>query len=135
MMSIRNKRLVISLAGALLLVAAICVVVLVITRARVHTITGTITALDVSSRTATLEFVHPKSGRTITLEGSVPLDCDIRIDDRPADLADLRVGEEASVGGAIHGDMSVTANWVRISRATVSDPTTTLPTRQPDGPP
>jgi hypothetical protein len=89
---------------------------------KVKTVSGRIRSIDTAARTASLEIVHPKTGEKLLLEGRVPLDCDIRIDDRPATLADLRPGERIEVEGIIHRDRSLSANRVRASRveATVS---------------
>lgn len=77
--------------------------------------TATVTKLDVEKRTAEIEFVHPKSGRTMKATGSVPRDCSITIDGEPATLADIRVGDVGSLG-AIGRGYSVEADWVRIRR-------------------
>jgi len=79
-------------------------------------IDGTIAEIDLESRTAALEFTHPKTGQTMTIRGEVPADCDIRIDGRPATLRDLRIGERISVHGQISMGRRVTALAVRVSR-------------------
>ena len=98
---------------------------------RVREITGaTITMLDVARQTAEVEFVHPKTGRMIKLPGTLAPGCQIFIDGQPAGLADLRVGDVASVRGTIYSgySVSVQADVVRVTRAgprTQPAPTTT----------
>jgi hypothetical protein len=84
---------------------------------KLRTISGRITSIDTNSRTASLEFVHPKTGETLRLHGQVPLDCDIRIDDRPATLAELQPGERVEVEGIVHRDRTLSAIRVRVSRS------------------
>lgn len=122
-----RKRLLIATGGIVVILAAVCIVVaLCVPHEQVRTVIGTITHINLATRTATIEFIHPKSGRTLAIDGTAPPDCDIRIDGQPAQLTDLRIGEEVEVEGTIHGDMTITANWVRVARA--GRPATTTPT-------
>ena len=91
-------------------------------REEVRTITGTVTRIDLQTWTASIELVHPKTGRRLQIDGVVPPDCDIRIDGKPARLSDLIVGEQATVEGVIHWNGSISANWVRVTRAAASAP-------------
>jgi hypothetical protein len=85
---------------------------------RVRELAGvTITMLDVAKQTAEVEFVHPKSGRTIRLSGTMAPGCQIFIDGQPARLADVRVGDVATVHGTVYPDYSVQADLVRVTRA------------------
>ena len=60
-------------------------------------IDGTITYLDLASRSAGLEYVSPRNGRLRELAGKVPENCDIRLNGSPAALDDLQVGDRANV--------------------------------------
>jgi hypothetical protein len=73
--------------------------------------------LDVAARTAEIEFVHPKSGRTQALNGRVPDDCPITINDQPATLEQLRPGDVAAVRGTVYSDRVVQAQWVKVTRS------------------
>ncbi len=91
----------------------------------VYEIRGTITGIDVAGRQASLEFTHPKNGQRFQLAGEVPTDCRISIDDKPATLADLKVGDTVRVEGTIDSGKRVTAKAIWAMRAT---PTATAPT-------
>lgn len=99
-----------------------------------HQTQGTILSIDVASRQATIEFVHPKSGQRFQLAGDVPADCNIHIDGKPATLADLKVGEQVRVEGTVGRDKHVVAKSVWVTRAptTTSAPTATT---RPSGAP
>jgi hypothetical protein len=99
-------------------------------RTETRTMTGTIVRLDAAKRVATLELVHPKTGRTIQVEGYAPADCEIRIDGKPAAITDLKVGDRAEVEGVIHWDRSISANWVHVLRTAPTAPTSS-PATQP----
>ncbi len=123
----------------IVLLAVIAIVVLAVAgwrlmklmQPREHTLTSaTITKLDVTDRTAEVEFIHPKSGQMITVAGVVPEGCDIQINGAPATMADLRIGDIAEVRGMIYPDRSVEPIWVRVRRASA----TTQPA-SPDTPP
>jgi len=86
--------------------------------AKVREITGTVTSLDPTARTASLVFAHPKTGEPIELSGQVPLECDIRIDDKPAQIAELKVGDVVQVRATIHNNAKITANRIRVTRGT-----------------
>lgn len=77
---------------------------------------ATVTKLDLAKRTAEIEFVHPKNGRMIAVAGSIPRDCTIYIDDKLAQLDDVRVGDSVAVRGMIYADHTVRPNWVRVKR-------------------
>ncbi len=93
--------------------------------ARTREIDGaTITALDLEHRTAEIEFIHPKSGTPRRIRGTIPQDCPIYINDAlaPGGLADLHVGDTGSVRGTVHADLSMEAEWVRVTRPAASQP-------------
>lgn len=91
-------------------------------------VSGRIVAIDAASRRAELEFAHPKTGQIIRLAGDVPPDCEVRIDGRPAELADLRPGDNVVVFGSLYRlTGSVTAKWVRATRNTATSPVATNP--------
>lgn len=58
---------------------------------------GTITALDVAGRHATIEVSDPSTGVTREYEGEVPADCRIKIDDKDVGFGDLKVGDYVRV--------------------------------------
>jgi hypothetical protein len=103
-------------------------------RAQIRTVEGTIVQIDAATRQGAIEVVHPKTGKLLRIEGFVPPDCDIQIDGQPAGLGDLRVGEKARVEGTIHPDLTIIANWVRVSRqdaTSASQPAATQPGAAP----
>lgn len=98
------------------------------TRPRQYTLeNATITRLDLATREGEIEFVHPKSGRTIPVTGQIPPDCPITIDGKPADLADVRVGDKVSVCGLIYVDYSLKPLWVHVTRTGATSQPTTSP--------
>jgi hypothetical protein len=115
-----------------LIIAVVAIVVVIVVGSEyrrqqkdsVRQIEGTITAIDVAARQASVEFVHPKSGQRFQLAGDVPADCEIRIDDKPATLADLKVGDVVQVKGTMGDNRRVTATAVWATRST---PTATAP--------
>ncbi len=58
---------------------------------------GTITYIDLSSRSAGLEYDSPRNGQLREIAGKIPEDCDILLNGSPATLDDLRVGDRASI--------------------------------------
>ncbi len=132
-MSTGTRRvLILAIIGVVFVAGLAISVVRRMPKEKTVTITGRITKLDVASRAASIQFVHPKSGKTMTADGQVPLDCDLQIDGKPARIEDLRVGDEGEVKGTLHRDYSVTASWVRVTRqppTTTSAPTATGPSR------
>ena len=58
---------------------------------------GTITALDVASRHATIEVSDPSTGKTREYEGDLPANCAIKIDDKDMAIGDLKVGDYVRV--------------------------------------
>ena len=105
------------------------------TRPRIYLLkAATITKLDPLARTAEIEFTHPKSGRTMRVPSSIPADCQIYINDTPATLTDLRVGDSVSGQVVIYYDQSVKPNWVRVKRPAADSAPASAPaeaTRQP----
>lgn len=87
-----------------------------------------ITKLDIAARSAAIEFVHPKTGLVTAVETtSIPDDCPVEINGRPAQLSDLRVGDVCNVRGMVHADRTVVPLWVHVTRpsGTASQPATT----------
>jgi len=127
-----KRRLIIAIIGIAIVAVAAVALARRVFRERVQTVTATITQIDPQTRVATIEMVHPKNGRTLQITGTVPPVCEIRIDGRPAELADLRPGDRAEVEGTIHWDMHISANWVRVSRAaSATAPLTTRAAEKP----
>jgi hypothetical protein len=102
-------------------------------RTQVRTVEGTIVQIDAATRQAAVEIVHPKTGKPLRIEGSVPEGCDIQIDGEAARLADLRVGERVRVEGTIKPDLTIVANWVRVTRqdGATSQPSASRPSDAP----
>lgn len=109
--------LVVALLSLVLVLGAALVALRVATGQRARVITVTIKRIDPAARRAVVELTHPKTGQTLEIEGSVPPECDIQIDGRPARLDELRAGEMATVEAVMGRDASLSANWVRVTRA------------------
>lgn len=95
---------------------------------------GTIVQVNVATHRASVEIIHPKTGKPLRIEGIVPAECDIQIDGVPARMEDLCVGEHVRTEGTIHPDYTIVANWVRVSRQAVpaaSPATATQPALTP----
>ena len=97
-------------------------------------ITGKVLAIDVAGRKAAMEFVHPKTGKAFQLDGHVPPECDIKIDGKPGQLSDLKVGETIDVFGTLYRNGNMEAKWVKVTRsasqpasAPAGSPTTSSP--------
>lgn len=92
-----------------------------------------VTRLDVQKRTGEIEFIHPRSGRTMTVSADrIPDDCEILVDGKDADLADVRVGDVVDVRGLVNPlDQSVRPHRVHVRRAV---PATGPVTASPGGP-
>lgn len=83
----------------------------------VREVRGTITSVDAAARRAAIAAMHPKTGEQMPpISGSVPENCDIRVNDAPARLADLREGDTVRVEGRIDADRNIRANWIRVTR-------------------
>lgn len=104
----KRNRIVILVAG-LIVVAAFGAVSLTRSLASVEReIKGTIASLNLETRHASLSFKHPRTWKDMTVDGVVPADCPITIDGRPATLADLHVGEHVRVRCRITADKRIT---------------------------
>lgn len=88
-----------------------------------------VTKFDPAARTAEIEFKHPKSGKPMRLAGTVTPECEVLVNNEPAELAELRVGDKVDVRGVIHQgftEYTVEARWVNAHRPTAeTQPTTT----------
>lgn len=84
---------------------------------RHRAVDGTLVALDAASRTATLSFIHPKSGESMTLKGTVAEDCEILIDGNPQSLGELRAGMQATVEATVRSGSAVTATRIAVRTA------------------
>lgn len=90
---------------------------------------ATITKLDferrgdeITAARGEIEFVHPKSGQTMTVAGVIPSDCPIQVDGAPGRLADLRVGDRIAARGTLGLDRSIRPQWVRVQPPTATAP-------------
>ncbi len=116
-MTSTKKTRIIAVAGGILLVAALGLVAArVVLRERHVEHVVKITRIDVQTREAAIELIHPRTGQPLEIEGVVPLGCEITIDGRPADLSELIVGEQAFVEASIRGN-SITAQRVAVTRS------------------
>ncbi len=94
----------------------------------IRQIEGKITAVDVVTRTASIEFVHPKSGQVHEISSYVPPNCEIMIDGQPGEMADIQVGEMVRAEGAIGRDNEVSVKRVWVSRkGAATQPAATRP--------
>jgi hypothetical protein len=86
------------------------------TRAREYTLRDArIVAIDPANGAGEIEFVHPRTGQTVRVTASMPPECDLTIDGRPATATDIRVGDRLSVRCTIRRNQAV-PHWVRIVR-------------------
>jgi len=90
-----NKRNLILIAVPILLIVASILVVKF--KTPTFETEGTITSLNAATRTASFEYQNPRTGKQIESSASIPEDCEILINDKPATLSDVRVGEKAVV--------------------------------------
>lgn len=65
-------------------------------------IEGIITQLDPLTRAASLEIMHPKTGRPIEIEGEVAADCLILRDGQQISMADLEPGVSIKADGLLY---------------------------------
>ncbi len=116
MSSAARTRIIIAVIGIVVVVSLGVAYLRLMPRELVRTITGTILSIDATGRTASIAFVHPKTGQTHELTGRVPPECDIQINGQPAQMTDLKIGERIEVNGTLHSDNSISANWVHVTR-------------------
>lgn len=101
-MSTRN-RLIIGLVGVFVIVGAgISYVIRMQRPIQRDGIEGTIVKIDVAARTATLEIIHPKTGKPINITGEVAPDCVILRDGQQITMADLEPGEAIDASGLLY---------------------------------
>ncbi len=133
-MTSTKKTRIIAVAGGILLVVAVGLVAArLVLRERHVAHVVKIVRIDVPTRTAAIELIHPRTGQPLEIEGVVPLGCEITIDGRPADLGELIVGEQAFVEASIRGN-SITPQRVAVTRTdnhTAQQPSETV---DDDGP-
>lgn len=123
--------LVLAVLLAIVLVAVGYQVYRSIPRARVAQVDNAlVTAVNVEQRTAEIEFTHPRSGRTIRVKGTLAPDGQLLVNDEPAPLSALRVGDRVSVRGTLYPNYTVTAEWVRVTTpaAAIPNESATAPT-------
>ncbi|MCO6435613.1 MAG: hypothetical protein J5J06_00820 [Phycisphaerae bacterium] len=96
-------------------------------RPRVVSANATITAIDVPARTASVQFIHPRSGRKMTVSGDVAPDCEIMVAGKPAKLSDVPVGSIAKVTAIRHAEGGATATHI-----IVEDKPRTTPAEDPE---
>ena len=117
--------------GGVVIIAVSLLVWVRLSASSVEEGTGSIIALDLAERRASLEVVNPSTGKTRQYDGSIPPECEIMINGKAATLADLRVGDSVRVraslerrsknpGGKVKPYM--TAQHVFVTRETDSGP-------------
>ena len=84
---------------------------------------GTITAIDLANRRATVEAIDPANGIKRDYVGSVPKDCPISINGKPAQFEDLKEGDLARVrvhsdrkAEKINGKRPMVAEFIEVTR-------------------
>lgn len=101
-MSTRNKLIISFIGVAVIVGAGISYVVRMQRPIERDGVEGTITKLDLETRTASLEIMHPKTGKPIEIEGEVAVDCLILRDGQQITMADLSPGEVISASGLLY---------------------------------
>jgi hypothetical protein len=133
-MTSTKKTRIIAVAGGILLVVAVGLVAArLVLRERHVAHVVKIVRIDVPTRTAAIELIHPRTGQPLEIEGVVPLGCEITIDGRPADLGELIVGEQAFVEASIRGN-SITPQRVAVKRTDNQAAQPPVETVEDDGP-
>lgn len=94
-------------------------------RPRDRTVHGTVLALDPATRTATLRFVQRRTGKVYEWTRKVPTECQITLNGQPAQLADLRPGDEVDVRGRLYPPDNLVAQTVQAHRPTATASTST----------
>lgn len=64
---------------------------------RVKEVDAVLTYVDPATRTLAVKITDPSSNAPLELSGEVPADCDIRVNDDTATLADLHAGDKARI--------------------------------------
>jgi hypothetical protein len=113
---------------AIIVIAGLAAYARHLTRPREYELkSATITSLEferqgerIVSARGVLEFVHPRSGQTMSVTGTIPADCPIFVDGAPAQLPDLRVGDQVAVRGTVFADRTITPQWVRVQRSSAA---------------
>lgn len=124
----RRKAVVLIGLGAALVVAVVWRVVLWTQPREYELKSAVVTQLDVQARSGEIQFVHPKSGRTMLVAADhIPEDCEILINGQRATLADVHVGDTVAVRGLVNPlNQSVQPQWVHVTRSSdTPEPTTT----------
>ncbi len=98
-------RLTITLAGIVVIIGAGIWYAVRATTPIERSIKGTILEIDPQARTATLEFIHPKTQQRFPLTGEIADDCAILLNGRPLTPADLRVGMRVEAHGLLYRGM------------------------------
>ncbi|MFO0838723.1 MAG: hypothetical protein U1D55_09355 [Phycisphaerae bacterium] len=118
-----RQKIVIAVVGLIVVGVAAYVQVNRAAESKVRRIRGTVVSVDPLARRATIEFVHPRSGKTIRVTGEAAPNCDVRIGERSASMDEVRVGDSVVVEGAMRAGV-VTATSVQIERASQAAETT-----------
>ncbi len=132
-----RKILIVAFIAIVAVAATAWQVIRSIPRARYYTAEGAIiTAIDAPSRTAEIEFIHPRDGRVRRLNGTLAPNGQITLNGAPATVDDLKVGDTVTVGGMVGRDLTVAADKVIATRATQNPATapSTQSTTQPSTP-
>lgn len=98
-----------------------------------RSITGRVLSIDPATRKASMEFTHPKTGKTFQLSGVVPPECSITIDGRIGTLDEIKAGETIEVYGTLYRSGEMHAQRVTVRRG-ASQPTSAPASSQLGGP-
>jgi hypothetical protein len=83
--------------AVVVVVLGVSAVQIIQTKLAVIEVDGTITHIDLPSRSATLEFINPRNGKLVEIAGPVPPECTIELNGKPADVDEIVVGDQARV--------------------------------------
>ncbi len=90
----KTTKIGLGLAGAIVIAAAGYFLIM---HPRTYVVDGTITWLNMDLRQAGMQFKHPTKGLLRDKVVTIPPDCQIALNDRPAKLEDVHVGDRAVV--------------------------------------
>jgi hypothetical protein len=93
----------------------------------VKTVPGTVTAIDVANRQATVEIKNSKTGEAFSMTGPLPDDSKIRVDGKPATARDVQVGDKVFITRQGKGTTILSVDVERELPTSKTKPTATAP--------
>lgn len=119
-----NTRIIVGILGVLAIAIGGGVYVMNSMKPVERDITGMVTGIDPAKGQATLEIIHPKTGKPIALTGTVAPDCVITRDGESIALADINVGDKVWAMGKLYRmTMSVVATEVKVLEPAATEST------------